>query len=112
MGQHSWTPWLSQIKNRIELHKLKAKELKHTKRKSTNHKKKNKKKKWMENNYKNNWKMRIIMTNHIKILKLFFTDLKQITIKFVQNHKRPRIAKVILGEKYKAWVMTLPDFGL
>ena len=46
--------------------------------------------------------MRIIVTNHIKILKLFFTDLKQIMIKFVQNHKRPRSVKVILGEKYKA----------
>lgn len=26
----------------------------------------------MENNYKNNWKMKIIMTNHIKILKFIF----------------------------------------
>ena len=33
------------------------------------------------------------MTNHIKIFKLFFTDLKQIIIKFVQNHKDPELSK-------------------
>ena len=56
--------------------------------------------------------MRIIVTNHIKILKLFFTDLKQIIIKFVQNHKRPRSVKVILGEKNNAGGITIPNFKL
>lgn len=47
-----------------------------------------------------------------KIHTAFLTEIEKQTLKFIWNHKRPRIAKAVLSKKVNARGTTISDFQI